>query len=177
MAAYTRTAIGLHWLVAFVVIATLLLGLNMTDMPLSPQKLKLYSYHKWMGVTVFALTLLRLVWRLAHPAPPYARPLPAWQLRAAMLGHGLLYAALLAVPLSGWLYSSAAGVQTVWFGLAPLPNLVDADKALAETLKRVHYILNTTLFVLFCVHVAAALKHHFIDRNDVLIRMLPILRK
>jgi cytochrome b561 len=103
--------------------------------------------------------------------------LAAWQRRASQFAHVLLYLLLLAIPLSGWAYGSAAGVQTVYLGLVPLPNPVAPDKALAETLKALHFGLNAALFVVFSVHVCAALKHHFVDRDAVLARMLPFLGK
>jgi cytochrome b561 len=175
--AYSRTAVALHWLVALLVLITFPLGLGMTAMPLSPQKLQFFSYHKWLGVTVFALMLLRLGWRIGHAAPRPPAGTPRWQQRAAQCAHVLLYLLLLAVPLSGWAYSSAAGVQTVYLGIVPLPNAVAPDKALAALLKGVHYALNASLFVVFCVHFCAALKHHFFDRDGVLARMLPFLNK
>ena len=172
---YTRTAITLHWLVALLILATLPLGLAMTELALSPLKLKLYAWHKWIGVTVFGLAVLRLAWRLAYPAPPPAH-MPAWQRRAAAVLHGLLYVLILVVPLSGWLMSSAKGFQTVYLGLLPIPDLLAKDEALGEVLQGVHAWLNYTLVALLVLHVAAALKHHLIDRDDVLARMLPGLK-
>jgi cytochrome b561 len=174
---YTRTAIALHWLLALLVVATFPLGVAMADMPLSPQKLKFFSDHKWIGVTVFALAVLRLLWRLGHAVPPLPATIPQWQHRASQGAHGLLYLLLFAIPLSGWTYSSAAGVQTVYLGLLPLPDLLAPDKGLAASLKGVHFALNAVLFVVFFVHVCAALKHHFVDRDTVLARMLPFLQK
>ncbi len=174
---YTRTAIALHWLLALLVVASFPLGVAMTDMPLSPQKLKFFSYHKWIGVTIFALAVARLLWRLCHAVPPLPATIPSWQLRASQGAHALLYLLLLAIPFSGWTYSSAAGVQTVYLGLLPLPDLVAPDKGLAAILKGVHFAMNAVLFVVFCVHVCAALKHHFFDRDAVLARMLPFLHK
>lgn len=174
--AYTRTAIALHWLVAVLILAALPLGLTMTEMPLSPQKLKFYSWHKWLGVTVFLLVLLRLVWRATHRPPPLPASLPAWQRHAADATHWLLYALMLAIPLSGWLMSSAKGFQTVYLGLIPIPDLLAKDEALGETLAAVHAVLAYTLMVLLTVHVAAALKHHWVDRDDVLVRMLPWIK-
>lgn len=174
-AAYTRTAIAFHWLVALFIFAAFALGLYMADLALSPQKLRLYSYHKWLGVTIFMLVLARLAWRLSHPVPALPVTLPRWQNVASKITHVALYALMVVIPLSGWLYSSAAGVQTVYLGLLPLPNLVVPDKALATLLRGVHWSLNVTLFVIFCVHTGAALKHHFIDRDGVLARMLPFL--
>jgi cytochrome b561 len=170
---YTRTAIALHWAIALLIFATFPLGLYMTELALSPQKLKLYAYHKWIGVTVFLLAAVRLAWRATHPAPPLPASVPAWQRRASALVHVALYALMLAIPVSGWLMSSAKGVPTVWLGLVRLPDLVGRDDALGETLRLVHMGLNAALFALVLVHVAAALKHHLIDRDEVLQRMLP----
>lgn len=174
--AYTRTAIALHWLVAVLILAALPLGLTMTEMPLSPQKLKFYSWHKWLGVTVFLLVLLRLVWRATHRPPPLPASLPAWQRQAASATHWLLYALMLTIPLSGWLMSSAKGFQTVYLGLIPIPDLLAKDESLGEILATVHAVLAYSLMVLLTVHVAAAVKHHWVDRDDVLTRMLPWIK-
>ncbi len=176
-AAYTRTAIGLHWLIALLIFATFPLGVYMHDLPLSPDKLRLYSYHKWIGVTVFLLAALRLSWRLAHRPPALPDTMKNWEKLAASVMHWLLYALLFIVPLSGWLMSSAKGVQTVWFGVLPLPDLVGKDKALGELLEEAHESLNFLLLGAVLAHAGAALKHHFIDRDDVLARMLPFLRR
>lgn len=175
-ATYTATAIGLHWLIALGIAGSFAVGLYMQDLPLSPDKLKIYSWHKWAGVTIFLLVLVRLGWRLSHvpPAPPAG--LPAWQLRAAAAVHGLLYVLMIAIPLSGWLMSSAKGYQTVWFGLVPLPDLLQKDKALGEMLALIHQWLNYSMAGLVLAHAGAALKHHFIDRDGVLPRMLPFLK-
>lgn len=172
-ARYGATAIGLHWLVALMLLCGATLGLYMVDLELSPAKLKLYSWHKWIGVSIFLVAVARLIWRLTHPAPPLPGAVPAWQQRAASLTHALLYLLLFVIPLSGWLMSSALGVQVVYFGVLPLPDLVQKDKALGEQLKLLHLSLNLTLLVAVLLHVAAAVKHHFVDRDDVLRRMLP----
>jgi len=174
---YTRTAIGLHWLVAVAIVGTFGLGLYMHELPFSPDKLKLYAWHKWAGVSIFLLVLLRLVWRLTHRPPATPAHMPAWQRRAAEGAHWLLYLLMLAVPLSGWLMSSAKGVPTVWFGVLPLPDLLGKDKALGELLGTVHKTFNFTMAGLVLAHAGAALKHHLIDRDDVLARMLPMLKK
>src|SRR5512135_3474644 len=106
MTRFSVPAIALHWLVAALLVATFPLGLYMTGLPLSPRKLQLFSYHKWIGVTVFALAWLRVAWRLYRPAPALPHSMAPWQRRAAHAVHGLLYALLIAIPLSGWLYSS-----------------------------------------------------------------------
>lgn len=164
--------IALHWLTATLVAVGFPLGLWMVGLPFGPPKLRWYAWHKWIGVTVLALSLLRLGWRVAGGAPaPW--PLPTWQRRAAAWTHGLLYAALCAVPLSGWLLSSASGISVVWLGIVPLPDLVGRDRALAATLKSIHGGLNYGLAALVFVHVGATARHHFIDRDGVLGRMLP----
>lgn len=173
--AYTRTAIGLHWLVALLILSAFPLGLYMSDLPLSPAKLRLYSYHKWMGVTVFLLAVLRLSWRLGHRPPALPDTMPRRAKLAAGM-HWLLYALLFIVPLSGWLMSSAKGVQTVWFGVLPLPDLVAKDKALGDLLAELHESFNYLMAGMVLAHAGAALKHHFIDRDAILARMLPFLR-
>ncbi len=170
---YTRTAKGLHWLIALLMLGLLGLGFYMHDLPLSPQKLQLYAWHKWAGVTVFLLVIVRLAWRVTHQPPPLPAGMPRWQQWAAQATHLLLYVLMLAIPLSGWLMSSAKGFQTVWFGVLLLPDLLAKDKALGDLLATLHMSLNLLLVALLVAHVGASLKHHFIDRDDVLLRMLP----
>src|SRR5437868_10060814 len=111
---YSKTAIALHWLIALLIVAAFILGLVMTDIPgLTPTKLKYFSWHKWIGVTVFGLACLRLLWRLTHRAPSHPDSMPAWQKNAAHALHGLLYVLIFAVPLSGYFYSLASGVPVV----------------------------------------------------------------
>ena len=168
---YSTPAIVLHWLVALLIFVAFPLGLYMADLQLSPEKLKLFSYHKWIGVTVFMLAGLRVVWRLTHTPPPLPASVADWQRRASAIVHGLLYLLILAIPISGWLMSSAKGVQTVWFGVLPLPDLIGKDKALGHLLEEVHEVLNYTMLALVVVHLAAALQHHFIERQPFLQRM------
>jgi cytochrome b561 len=173
---YTRTAVALHWLMAAALAGLFAVGLYMTGLKLSPQKLQIYSWHKWAGVAVFLLALARLAWRIGHRPPPAPATMPRWQRVAAEGTHHLLYLLMLAIPLSGWLMSSAKGFQTVWFGVLPLPDLLAKDKALGDLLALVHKSLNFTLAALVLAHAGAALKHHFVDRDGVLARMLPFLR-
>lgn len=168
---YAAPAIVLHWLSALLIAATFPLGLYMVELPLSPDKLRLYSYHKWIGVTLFLLVALRLGWRLTHAPPPLPAGIAAWQQRASRVVHALLYALMVAIPLSGWLMSSAKGVQTVWFGVLPLPDLLDRNPALGDGLADLHRFLNYGLLALVILHVAAALCHHFIEHLPVLRRM------
>ncbi len=173
---YTATAIALHWLVAALIAGAFAIGLIAVELAVSPQKLKLYSWHKWIGVSIALLALARIAWRFWHPAPTLPTGMRRWEQQLATGTHALLYTLLLAVPVSGWLMSSASGFPVVYFGVLPLPDLVAKDKALADALKLVHYALNKTLLVLVVLHVAAALKHHILDRDDVLVRMLPFLK-
>jgi len=170
---YTATAKSLHWLMALLIFGLLALGFYMSDLPLSPEKLQYYSWHKWAGVTVFLLVWLRLFWRLTHRPPAFAASLSATQQTLAHLGHLALYLLMIAIPLSGWLMSSAKGVQTVWFGVLPLPDLLGRDKALGAQLADLHSALNIGLLVLIGGHAAAALFHHLVHKDDTLRRMLP----
>jgi cytochrome b561 len=120
--------------------------------------------------------MARVTWRLGNPVPALPDTMPARQRTVAVATHGLLYLLVIAIPLSGWLMSSAFGFQTVYLGLIPLPDLLPKNKAVAEQLRSVHHALNWALLVAVVVHVAAALKHHLVDRDDVLSRMLPILK-
>ncbi len=174
---YTRTAIGLHWLMALLLIGTFGVGLYMTGLKLSPFKLKIYSWHKWAGVAAFLLVFLRLAWRAGHRPPPLPAGMPRWQEIAAHGLHYLLYLLMIAIPLSGWLMSSAKGFRTVWFGVLPLPDLLAKNAELGDLLQIVHVSLNYGFAALLAVHVAAALKHHVVDRDDTLTRMLPLLDK
>jgi cytochrome b561 len=144
----------------------------MGDLEISPLKIKVFAWHKWAGMTVLFLSVLRIVWRTSHPAPGYPENMALWQVRASKLVQWSLYLLLFAVPLTGWLFSSAAGYSVFYFNLIHLPDLVEKNKELADQLHEIHESLNWALLGLFVVHVAAALKHHFIDKDHVLIRMI-----
>jgi cytochrome b561 len=172
---YTAPAIAFHWIIFLLVGGGWALGSYMSGLPFSPQKLRYVSWHKWTGVTIFLLAGLRLMWRLGHPAP-LLPAMPQWQRRLAALAHVLLYALILVIPLTGWLFSSAAGVPTVYFGIVQLPDLLQKNKATADLLRLVHTTLNWTLLGVVIGHTFFALKHHFVDRDTVLARMLPLVR-
>ena len=168
---------SLHWLVALGVIALALVGLLMQELPTSPTKIKVYALHKSVGLTVLALVVLRLAWRFIDRRPPYPPGMPGWQRGLASLTHGLLYLLLLAMPITGWLYNSASNFALRWFGLFSVPPLSGPDpelKALAQDLHSWGFYL---LAILFAIHVAAALKHHLVNRDDTLTRMLPLARR
>ena len=170
---YTWTAKAIHWLTALAVLSLFGLGWYMTSLELSPLMLKLYSWHKWIGLCVLVLTVVRLVWRLTHPAPPLPDSMSPAMKMGAHLGHFGIYALLIVLPLLGWLHSSAAGFPVVWFGILPLPNLVGADKATSDLFSLLHWIGGWTLVVLLIGHIGAALWHHIVKKDDVLERMLP----
>lgn len=168
---------ALHWLLGLAIVGMFAVGMFMVDLPISPLRLKLYNWHKWAGMTVLSLSVVRLLWRMMHrpPSLPLAisQAMPTWQARAHHATHYLMYVLFFCVPLLGWAYSSAAGFPIVWFGQIPLPDLLSPNKELAELIKPVHGWSAFALLGLAGVHVAAALKHHFIDRDGLLARMLP----
>ncbi|MCK2088834.1 cytochrome b [Thauera aromatica] len=170
---YTATAKALHWIIAALILGLLGLGFYMQDLPLSPTKLQLYAWHKWAGVTVFLIAVFRLGWRATHRPPALPGHMAPIEQLAAHTAHHLLYALMLVIPLSGWLMSSAKGFQTVWFGVLPIPDLLAKDKELGDLLQAVHPGLNLLLVAILLGHIGAALKHHFIDKDDVLTRILP----
>jgi len=171
-ARYHPVSIALHWLLALMILGALGVGLYMVSLPFSPTRLKLINWHKWLGMTILVLSAARLLWRLTH-RPPADPPMPAWQRTAAHGAHAALYLLFFAVPLVGWAYSSAAGFPIVWFGVLPLPDWVSPSRELADALKPWHGWLAYTLAAVVALHVAAALKHHFINRDGLLNRMRP----
>lgn len=177
LARYGAVAQLAHWLTALLLAGAFAVGFYMVGLKLSPTKLQLFSYHKWIGVTVFAVTLLRLAWRLWSPPPALPAAMPAWERRSAEITHRLLYLLVVAVPLSGWLMSSAKGFQTVYFAVLPIPDLLDKNAALGAALESVHWTLNKLLLGVVTVHVLAALKHQFVNRDEVMQRMLPRLAR
>ena len=168
---YTTIAKVLHWLMALMILGLFGLGTYMHELPFSPLKLQLYSWHKWFGVTVFALVFARLAWRWRNPPPPSAPSISKTMQRFARAGHIALYVFMILVPLSGWLMSSAKGFQTVWFGVLPIPDLLERDRELGEVLQEVHEALNFALVATVAGHVLAALRHHFFLKDDTLQRM------
>jgi len=170
---YNPVAKSFHWLMAILLFGLLALGFYMHDLPLSPQKLQLYSWHKWAGVTAFLLVWLRMFWRVTHRPPALPATMPKLMQFSAHAGHLMLYALMIVIPLSGWLMSSAKGFQTVWFGVLPIPDLIGKNKELGDLLALVHKSLNLLFVAVIISHVGAALKHHIIDKDEILTRMLP----
>jgi cytochrome b561 len=178
---YSAVAILLHWTSALGVLVLIGMGLIMTHAGLAPMRqFQLYQWHKSVGITVLALTVLRLAWRLTHRPPPHPPGMPAHERAAASAAHGLLYLLLVGLPLTGWAVVSLSpfNIPTVLYGLVPWPHLPLAayvpDQAVAEgALKLVHAYGAWLLMAFLILHVAAALRHHLILRDDVLRRMLP----
>lgn len=167
----------LHWTVVALVALQFTLGIWAHGLPLSLLRLKLLVWHKSVGMTVFALMLARLGWRLYTPAPALPATLQGMQRRLAHLSHGLLYALLLVMPVVGWITSSASNLTVTWFGLFAFPNLVTPDKGLADITKQTHITLSWLLLALITLHVSAAIWHAFRLKDDVLRRMLPLSDK
>lgn len=170
---YRSCAKWLHWLIALMVIGLLGVGLYMTNMRISPQKIQLYMTHKSVGLTVLALMLVRVLYRLKNPAPALPDGIPGWQKAASHISHVLLYLLLFAMPISGWLMNGASGFPMKYFGVVRVPDLLARNQESLSLFKAVHFYFAWTLMALISVHVLAALKHHFIDRDCVLRRMLP----
>jgi cytochrome b561 len=168
---YSSFAVLLHWVMALLIFSAWSIAIAIDDMPLSPTRITGLSWHKWLGATIFFLVLVRLMWRSTHPAPPLTIKMPAWQEKAMHLTHWGLYALMLIVPVVGWLMSSAKGYTVNYFGLFELPDLVEKDKALGHLLKEIHEVLANSLMLLVGLHIAAALKHQWVDRDGLLSRM------
>ena len=166
-------SIGIHWLSLLMVLSLVVVGFVMQELPNSPTKIEVYALHKSFGLTLLALTVLRLLWRLVAGTPAPVPGTPRWQQVAAQASHGALYAILLAMPLSGWLYNSASGFPLKWFGLFSLPKLSGYDADVKAFALGMHEWLFIALAIVVSVHAAAALKHHYFDRDATLARMLP----
>ncbi|HEV8334041.1 MAG TPA: cytochrome b [Steroidobacteraceae bacterium] len=170
---YGAVAQLFHWAIVALIITQFVLALRAKG--LSPvAKIGILATHKSVGITILGLALLRLAWRLFNPVPPLPPGTPRWQDRAAYVSHFLLYALLFITPLLGWLMSSARAFSVSWFGLVTLPDFIKPNKAAFETLHQAHEFMAYSLAAIAIVHAAAALKHHFLDRDDVLRRMLPV---
>ena len=162
-----------HWLIVVLLVVMAYLGLTMTDLPTSAHKANVYALHKSIGLTILALVVLRLAWRLYAGRPHEVDGMPPWQQRIASLTHAGLYLLLFAIPLSGWVINSTSGFPLRWFGLVHVPAIAPRDKALNALSKDVHEVLFWTLVAVAAMHAAAAVYHHRIQRDATLVRMLP----
>ena len=162
-----------HWVMAALILAQIALGLTAASWRLSPTKLELFFWHKSTGMLILLLVALRLLWRLANPAPALPSGMPAWERAAARASHLLLYALMIALPIAGWIVNSASNVPFRIFWLIPLPAIVAPDEPTADLVALVHGGLFVLLALVLVAHTGAALRHHFVKRNTVLVRMLP----
>jgi len=170
---YRKPAKLLHWSTALAVFCVVPLGIAMVDASPGPRQNQLYDLHRSFGALILTLTALRLLWRLYAPPPPPISDMPPWQSRVSRLMHAALYVLLFAVPLVGWAGTSAFGARIMVFGLFELPMLLDKNRELAAVLLSIHVYLAFSMCALFVVHIAAAIHHHFVRKNEVLRRMLP----
>lgn len=179
---YSRVAIVLHWAIAILIIANFVGGLWFesllaSDVPADKQLgFRLVQLHKAAGLSVLALTVLRIAWRLLNPPPPLPAGMPGWQVTASRWSHRLLYLLMILVPLGGWMMVSVSPLDfpISWFGLFEWPQLPLANnKELADQLSEGHELFAKLLIALAVVHLLAALKHQFVDRDDLLARMWP----
>lgn len=175
--AWGSLSIGLHWLILVLILGLAVVGSNMDDLPNGPLKVQVYAFHKSTGLTVLAITFIRLLWRLFSVTPVTIANTPAWQGMIAKGVHGLLYTLLFAMPMSGWLYNSAAGFPLKYFGLISLPKLSGYNPQLKELAGEAHETFFYLLALLMLLHAGAALKHHYLDKDNTLTRMLPWLAK
>jgi len=162
-----------HWGMALLIFAQIALGLVAVSWHVSPTKLNLFVWHKSLGMLILALLALRLLWRVSHRAPELPWEMPLWERAAAQLSHFLLYALMLALPLTGWVISSASNVPFKIFWTIPLPAIAEPDKALADLFATIHGWLVTLLALVLFAHIGAALRHHYVRKDTVLSRMLP----
>ena len=181
---YGAVAMTLHWLLAIAIIGMLILGKYMADLARDdPTRFDLIQLHKSIGITILVFSVARLAWRLMNKVPPLPVHMPAWERFAAHASHVLLYVLIIGIPLSGWALASSSplGIPTIWFGWFEIPHLPGlqgfADQhAVEQNFKDTHDILGNLMIFLLLIHVGAALKHHFWDRDSVLVRMLPFTR-
>ncbi len=163
-----------HWTIVALIIVQFVLAEQAEDLPTGLEKLATLARHKSVGITILALAILRLLWRWTNPTPTLPSNMKPWERMLARGTHFGLYGLLIVQPLTGWLMSSAKSYSVSWFGLITLPDLVAKDERLFETLQETHEILAGTIFTLAVIHALAALKHHFVNRDEVLRRMLPL---
>jgi cytochrome b561 len=175
---YSRGAVILHWLIAVLIVLNFAAAAVAEDMP-KAEAAQVMANHKAIGITVLLLTLVRIAWRFARPIPPLVETLKAWEAAVAKVTHWLFYFLMLAIPVAGWgLHSAASGGKPVSvFGVFNMPALpVGYDKPTIGVFYEAHEITATLMFLLFWLHVAAALKHQFLDKDATMRRMLPWMK-
>jgi cytochrome b561 len=173
---FGAVAQGLHWIIAALIVLQFVLARMADDLPLGAHKLGLLARHKSFGMTVLMLAIFRLLWRWKNPPPALPADLTPLERRLARGTHVTLYVLLFAQPLTGWMMSSAKNYSVSWFGLFTWPNLIGKSETAFDFLRATHEILSDVLLAVAALHIFAALKHHFWDKNDVLLRMLPFTK-
>ena len=173
---YGTVAQTLHWAIVVLVAVQIALGVTGADLPVGMERLITLSRHKSLGMTILALMVLRLVWRVINPVPKLPPLLPRLEQRLARSSHWLLYGLLLSMPVVGWISSSASNLTVSWFGVFTFPDLVETDKALAAGAKTLHRSMAWLLMTMVSLHALAALRHHFLLKDGVLLSMLPLRR-
>lgn len=166
----------LHWLIVVLLVIQVTLASIADDLPLGMKKLAMLARHKSVGITILGLAVIRLAWRWANPTPALPGNLKPYERVLAHVTHAGLYILLFAMPFSGWAMSSARGFPVSWFGFVQLPDFVPKNKSLYDALLETHETLAWLLYAIVFLHVAAALKHHFMLKDDVLKRMLPFTK-
>lgn len=177
---YSRIAIGFHWLIALMIIGLIVFGILMTN-PDTPNRFALYQLHKSFGICVLILSVLRLLWRLGHKPPALPEGMKGWEITAAKLTHIGFYVIMIGMPLLGWAMVSSTElvIPTKIFNTILWPDMpgLPRDNAVSDIFKNLHHWIGKATIVLIALHVGAALKHHFIKKDNVLARMIPFLRK
>lgn len=168
---YTPAAKILHWLVAGMIVLQFVLAQLADNASSDLRELALLANHKSVGITILAVATVRVLWRFLNPPPPLPADMPKWQVMASHASHWSLYVLLFLAPITGWLMSSASAYSVSWFNLFQLPDFIGPDAELAEVFEEIHEVIATLILVIALVHIAAALKHHFLDKDDVLRRM------
>ena len=177
---YSRVAVWLHWILAILLVGQFAGGKIMEFLEATPLKYELFQLHKSFGIIILLLSLLRLIWRLTHKAPPLPSGMKPFERLAAKLTHVGFYGLMIGIPLAGWIMVSASVTQisTKIFKLLPWPDVpgVPRSEGFGDVMKNVHEYMAYAAIILLILHVGAALKHHFVNKDDVLSRMLPIVR-
>jgi cytochrome b561 len=168
---YTPLAKVLHWSCALLILGLLAVGLWMVGLPISKTKVLVFAWHKWLGLVVLLLGVLRLAWRWHAPPPALPGTITPWERRLAPFGHWALLVLLIAQPLDGWLMNSASGAELYWFAAIPLPDLVPRDPGLFKLLRSLHHWLAYALIGMVTLHVAAVIRHDVLRRDGVFHRM------
>lgn len=170
---YGSIAKAFHWVVAICVIGMIIVGFLLDAIP-TPERYTIIQLHKSIGFTLLIVMTLRLFWRFLSPPPPLPGNVSRWQVIVAKMTHGMLYVSTFTMTISGWMMSSFYGYAINWFFLVKIPIPVDEkNRYLARIFSNIHDVAAWVFVVLICVHTLAALKHHFIDRDSILTRMLP----